>query len=62
MSKQMLAGQETKIKDSLLDFVKTHIPDANLNLIDDIILSYAASILEDIGDDPNFDVEGNTIK
>ncbi|XP_044764134.1 CUE domain-containing protein 2 [Coccinella septempunctata] len=57
MSKQMLAGQETRIKDSLLDFVKTHIPNADLNLIDDIILSYAVAILEDIGDDPNFDVE-----
>ncbi|KAK9884329.1 hypothetical protein WA026_005279 [Henosepilachna vigintioctopunctata] len=54
---QMLAEQETKIKDSLLDFVKTHIPTADLNLVDEIILSYAVAILEDISTDPAFDVE-----
>ncbi|KAL3270591.1 hypothetical protein HHI36_021128 [Cryptolaemus montrouzieri] len=57
MSKQMLAGQEIKIKDSLLSFVKTHVPNADLNLVDDIVLSYAVAILEDISTDPSFDIE-----
>lgn len=58
MSKKNIAEQETKIKDSLFDFVKTHIPEADLNLIDEIVLSYVISVLEDVGSDPVFDVEG----
>ncbi|KAJ8954645.1 hypothetical protein NQ314_007044 [Rhamnusium bicolor] len=58
MSKKNIAEQETKIKDSLFEFVKTHIPDADLNLIDEIVLSYVIAVLEDVGSDPVFDVEG----
>ncbi|KAJ8958442.1 hypothetical protein NQ318_002229 [Aromia moschata] len=57
MSKN-IAEQETKIKDSLFEFVKTHIPAADLNLIDEIVLSYVIAVLEDVGSDPVFDVEG----
>ncbi|CAG9861643.1 unnamed protein product [Phyllotreta striolata] len=58
MSKKNLAQQETKIKDSLFDFVKANIPEADLNLIDEIVLSYVIAVLEDVGSDPVFDVEG----
>ncbi|XP_056640947.1 CUE domain-containing protein 2 [Diorhabda carinulata] len=58
MSKKNIAEQETKIKDSLFNFVKNHIPEADLNLIDEIVLSYVIAVLEDVGTDPVFDVEG----
>lgn len=58
MSKKYIAEQESKIKDSLFEFVKTHIPDADLNFIDEIVLSYVIAVLEDVGTEPVFDVEG----
>lgn len=58
MSSKDIAGQESQIKDSLFEFVKTQIPDADLNLIDEIVLSYVVAILEDVSSDPVFDVEG----
>lgn len=58
MSHKNIAEQETKIKNSLFEFVKTHIPDADLNLIDEIVLSYVVAVLEDVSSDPVFDVEG----
>lgn len=60
MSNKNIAGQESQIKDSLFEFVKMHIPDADLNLIDEIVLSYVVAILEDVSSDPVFDVEGST--
>ncbi|XP_031331374.1 CUE domain-containing protein 2-A isoform X1 [Photinus pyralis] len=53
-----IVGQESQIKESLFGFVKSHIPDADLNLIDEIVLSYVVAILEDVSSDPVFDVEG----
>nr|XP_022899761.1 CUE domain-containing protein 2 [Onthophagus taurus] len=50
--------QEATIKESLFEFVNKHIPDADLTLIDEIVLSYVVSILEDVSSDPVFDVEG----
>lgn len=58
MSTKTIAEQETKIKDSLFEFVKKYIPDADLSLIDEIVLSYVVAILEDVSSDPVFDVEG----
>lgn len=58
MSKKGIADQEIKIKDSLLDFVRTHTTNADLSLIDDIVLSYVVAILEDVSSDPVFSVEG----
>ncbi|KAK4878363.1 hypothetical protein RN001_010869 [Aquatica leii] len=58
MSTQNIARQESQIKESLLDFVKSHIPNADLNLIDEIVLSYVVAVLEDVSTDPVFDVEG----
>lgn len=61
MSKKNIAEQEVKIKDSLFEFVKANIPEADLNLIDEIVLSYVVAVLEDVGSDPVFDVEGKVI-
>jgi hypothetical protein len=58
MSKKAIADQEIKIKDSLFEFVKTHTTNADLTLIDDIVLSYVVAILEDVSSDPVFSVEG----
>ncbi|GJQ85058.1 hypothetical protein Trydic_g3720 [Trypoxylus dichotomus] len=58
MSTRKIAEQESTIKDSLFEFVKKHIPDADLTLIDEIVLSYVVAILEDVSSDPVFDVEG----
>ncbi|XP_065172231.1 CUE domain-containing protein 2 [Atheta coriaria] len=57
-SKNTLADQERIIKDSLFAFVRAHIPNGDLSLIDEIVLSYVVSILEDVSSDPVFDVEG----
>ncbi|XP_017780896.1 PREDICTED: CUE domain-containing protein 2 [Nicrophorus vespilloides] len=57
-TKKNIADQEIIIKDSLFEFVKTNIPDADLTLIDEIVLSYVVAILEDVSSDPVFDVEG----
>ncbi|XP_044261341.1 CUE domain-containing protein 2-like [Tribolium madens] len=57
MSQKAIADQEITIKDSLFEFVKTHITNADLSLIDDIVLSYVVAILEDVSSDPVFSVE-----
>lgn len=62
MSKTSIAVHESKIKDSLFEFVKSHIPDADVNLIDEIVLSYVVSILEEVSSDPVFDVEGTSFQ
>lgn len=55
---QTIAEQESTIKESLFQFVKQYIPNADLSLIDEIVLSYVVSILEDVSSDTVFDVEG----
>ncbi|EFX85181.1 hypothetical protein DAPPUDRAFT_313808 [Daphnia pulex] len=53
--------KEVLVKESLLVFLKDNIPQANLSHIDEIVLSYVVSILEEIGSDlcqeDVFDVE-----
>lgn len=58
MSTKTIADQEIKIKDALFEFVRNHTTNADLSLIDDIVLSYVVSILEDVSSDPVFSVEG----
>lgn len=53
-----IAQQESLVKESLFEFVIQNIPSADLNLIDEIVLSYVISILEEASQDPCFDVEG----
>ncbi|KAL0809284.1 hypothetical protein ABMA28_011501 [Loxostege sticticalis] len=53
-----IAQQESLVKESLFQFITKNIPSANLNVIDDIVLSYVISILEEASQDPCFDVEG----
>ncbi|CRK99277.1 CLUMA_CG012673, isoform A [Clunio marinus] len=46
------------VKNSLAQFIKKNIPGANLkNVLDDIVLQYVISILEEASEDENFDVE-----
>lgn len=53
-----IAQQESLVKESLFQFISKHIPNANINVIDEIVLSYVISILEEASQDPCFDVEG----
>jgi hypothetical protein len=50
--------QHEVVKKSLFQFIKKEIPGADLRNIDEIVLSYVISILEEASDDPCFDVEG----
>ncbi|KDR20147.1 CUE domain-containing protein 2 [Zootermopsis nevadensis] len=62
MSRSTIAEQEDLVKESLFKFVRKHIPSAQLSSIDEIVLSYVVSILEDLGTEASveeaFDVEG----
>lgn len=53
-----IAQQESLVKESLFQFITKIIPSADLSAIDDIVLSYVISILEEASQDPCFDVEG----
>lgn len=50
--------QHEVVKESLFSFVNSHISGADLSVVDDIVLSYVISILEEASQDPCFDVEG----
>ncbi|GFG31193.1 hypothetical protein Cfor_07614, partial [Coptotermes formosanus] len=62
MNRSTIAEQEALVKESLFKFVRKHIPSAQLSSIDEIVLSYVVSILEDLGTETSveeaFDVEG----
>lgn len=49
------------VKMSLSQFIKKNIPGANLKHVDQIVLEYVISILEEASQDDNFDVEGELI-
>lgn len=46
------------VKTSLNQFVNSHINAADLSVVDEIVLNYVISILEEAAEDPHFDVEG----
>lgn len=52
---------EIVVKESLLAFLRENIPQANLSFVDEIVLSYVVSILEELGSESGqeelFDVE-----
>lgn len=50
--------QHEIVKASLFQFVNIHITAADLSVVDEIVLNYVISILEEASEDPNFDVEG----
>lgn len=50
--------QHEIVKKSLFDFVNKHISGADLSVVDEIVLSYVISILEEASQDPCFDVDG----
>lgn len=53
--------QESIVKESLFRFILDNIPTANLSQIDDIVLSYVTSILEESSQDAVFDVDGKNL-
>ncbi|XP_075147513.1 CUE domain-containing protein 2-A isoform X1 [Haematobia irritans] len=53
-----LEKQHELVKNSLVQFVSAHIPGADFSVVDEIVLSYVISILEEASQDPCFDVEG----
>lgn len=50
--------QNEIVKTSLFQFVNAHISGADLSVVDDIVLSYVISILEEASEDPCFDIDG----
>ncbi|XP_067619701.1 CUE domain-containing protein 2 [Eurosta solidaginis] len=50
--------QNEMVKRSLVQFVSAHIPGADFSVVDEIVLQYVISILEEASQDPCFDVEG----
>ena len=50
--------QHEIVKRSLVQFVSGHIPRADFSVVDEIVLSYVISILEEASQDPCFDIEG----
>lgn len=50
--------QHEAVKKSLFAFVNTHISNADLSVVDEIVLNYVTAILEEVSEDPNFDVDG----
>lgn len=54
--------QHEAVKKSLFEFVNTHISNADLSVVDEIVLNYVIAILEEASEDPHFDVDGNAIQ
>lgn len=52
----MFENQIQFVKESLISFVKSQIPNADISFIDDIVLSYIVSIIKEIEED-EFDLE-----
>ncbi|XP_030059411.1 CUE domain-containing protein 2 [Microcaecilia unicolor] len=52
---------ENIIRDSLTDFIQSHIPEADLSAMDEVFFSYITSVLEELGSpdasEENFDME-----
>lgn len=51
------SGKEQIVKDSLFKFLMQHVPCAQISTIDEIILSYVVSVLEELGENHNGDLE-----
>ncbi|XP_070501255.1 CUE domain-containing protein 2-A [Chironomus tepperi] len=49
--------QHDIVKKSLSQFIKKNIPGANLKVLDEVVLEYVISILEEASQDESFDVE-----
>lgn len=57
MNKASAEEKELIVKESLFKFLMQHIPCAQISTIDEIVLSYVVSILEELGDESSGDVE-----
>lgn len=49
--------QHEMVKRSLVQFISAHIPGADFSVVDEIVLQYIISILEEASQDPCFDIE-----
>ncbi|XP_022200780.1 CUE domain-containing protein 2 [Nilaparvata lugens] len=57
MSIPTIVDKEDFVKQSLFKFLRKHIPSAQISSIDEIVLSYVVSILEDLGTEQSGEVE-----
>uniref|UniRef100_A0A0A9YP72 CUE domain-containing protein 2 n=1 Tax=Lygus hesperus TaxID=30085 RepID=A0A0A9YP72_LYGHE len=57
MNKMAAEEKEDIVKESLFKFLLQHIPTAQISCIDEIVLSYVVSILEELGGEANGDLE-----
>ncbi|XP_024082990.1 CUE domain-containing protein 2 isoform X2 [Cimex lectularius] len=57
MNKTATEEKEDIVKESLFRFLMEHIPSAQISTIDEIVLSYVVSILEDLGEETTGDIE-----
>lgn len=55
---QTMDEKEELVKKSLFSFVRKQVPTAQLSLIDDIVLSYVVSMVEESAMEEDLDVEG----
>ncbi|XP_075218024.1 CUE domain-containing protein 2 [Lycorma delicatula] len=58
MSNPSIVDKEDIVKESLFNFLRKHIPSAQFSSIDEIVLSYVVSILEELGGEQSGEVEG----
>lgn len=58
--KEMFENQFEFVKESLISFISSQIPNADISFIDDIVLSYIVSIINEIDEDGDeFDLDVN---
>lgn len=61
LKKMNVNEQHAIVKRSLSQFMKKNIPGTNLKKVDQIVLEYVVSILEEASQDESFDVEGKNL-
>ncbi|PIK36211.1 putative CUE domain-containing protein 2-B [Apostichopus japonicus] len=52
-----LSSHELRVLKALSDFITHHQPESSLSAIDNIVLMYVVGVLEDVGNDDDFDVD-----
>nr|XP_033799706.1 CUE domain-containing protein 2 isoform X2 [Geotrypetes seraphini] len=61
LKKSICGNMEKIIRDSLTDFIQSHIPEADFSAMDEVFFSYITSVLEELGSpdasEDNFDME-----
>ncbi|PIK54552.1 putative CUE domain-containing protein 2-B [Apostichopus japonicus] len=52
-----LSSHQLRVLKALSDFITHHQPESSLSAIDNIVLMYVVGVLEDVGNDDDFDVD-----